>query len=259
MKRLFFGFELISPWPAALPEGRFLQEKERHLTVGFLGDTPFEELKNELDSIPPPPFTIGLAALFDAPLFLPEKSPRVAAWHVSWLEKEQEFLAYQRELVAWLREKKFKRHENHGTFLSHVTLARQPFAMDEWKERFEKSPLFICNLHLYESIGSLRYKSCWTYPLLAPFEEIEHTGDIAFIIRGASFLELHLHAQLALSFHFPPLVDFFSFAEVHSLDEIVQSLNHIIGRIDQEMGSPFKAVSYHGTLKNNEWEMIVDV
>ncbi len=123
-------------------------------------------------------------------------------------------------------------------FLPHVTIARDPDAFDEWKKSFEKRPLFIRSLHLCESLGSSYYRVCWKVPLLAPFDEKEHTADIAFTVRGSSFQNLHLHAQLALSFHFPLLLDYFSFEEVFSLDQIIESLNLMIGKADERVGCP---------------------
>ncbi len=259
-KRLFFGFEVISPWPETMPPGRVLLETDRHLTVAFLGNTNLTHLTELLGSLPPLPFKIGLAGIFDKPVFLPKGTPHVAAWHIHWIEAEEIFRQAQKALVFWLKVKGF--HPREGEFLPHVTIARSPFSIHEWKESFEKRPLFIRNLHLCESLGSSRYQIRWSYPVLPPFEEKEHTADIAFTVRGSSMRDLHLHAQLALSFHFPPLVDYFTFQEVGSLDEIVQSLNAVIGKADQELGSPFKAVSYHGQVakaETLEWEMIVDV
>jgi len=261
-KRLFFGFEVVSPWPEEMPAGRLLLEPDRHLTVAFLGSANLPQLIQSLGSFPPLPFRIGLSGIFDQPIFLPHRLPNVAAWHIHWLEGEEPLCQFQKDLIAWLKENDFHPREQSGEFLPHVTIARKPFAIHEWKETFEKRPLFIRNLHLCESLGSSRFHVCWSHPVLAPFEEKEHTADIAFRVRGNSLQDLHLHAQLALSFHYPLLVDHFSQAEVRSLDEIVQSLNAMIGKIDQELGSPFKAVSYHGNIGTNEildWEMIVDV
>ena len=261
-KRLFFAFDVASPWPDEMPSGRILLEQDRHMTVAFLGNAHLEELKSLLDSFPGVPWPLGISGIFDRPIFLPHRAPNVAAWHIHWFEGEEPFLRFQKEIVAWLKERGFQPKDHGGEFLSHVTIARKPFFIHEWKLAFAKRPLFLSNLQLCETLGSSRYRVCWSRPLLAPFEEKEHTADIAFIIRGVSFQNVHLHAQLALSFHFPPLVGYFSFEEVRSLEEIVASLNAIIGKADQEIGSPFKAVSYHGNLKGNEileWEMIVDV
>ncbi len=249
LKRLFFGIEAVAPWPEELPEGRRLLESDRHLTLAFLGERDPSSI--DLDSFPIPPFSIGIGAIFDRPLFLPERSPRVAAWHAHFLELKEEFLEFQKKLVSWLDLKE--------KFLSHVTIARAPFSVREWKDRFQKLPVFFQNIHLYESLGYSRYKPIWTYPILSPFTEIEHTADIAFQIRGKSIGQLFLHAQLALSFHFPPLVSYFDFSEPTTLDEAISMLNGIISRADSEIGTPFKAVSFHGLLEQNQWEMIVDV
>lgn len=252
MKRLFFGFEILAPWPEELPSGRILKESDRHLTLAFLGEATFDRVLTE---IPKPPFTIGLAGMFDRALFLPERTPRVAAWHIQWFEGELEL--YQKQLVAWLKKKGFSLKEKG--FLSHVTIARQPFAVAEWKKAFQPLPVFLGNLQLYESLGNSRYKVCWSYPILPPFEEKEHTADIAFTIRGANFSQLFLHAQLALSFHFPPLTGYISLEEVKNAEEIVEKLNQLIALVDEKEGCPFKAVSYHGKIEEQEWEMIVDV
>lgn len=52
-------------------------------------------------------------------------------------------------------------------------------------------------------------------------------------------------------------------SEPDTLDDVIGRLNRQIGTADGDMGVPFKAVSYHGTLRNEgsylAWEMIVDV
>lgn len=180
---------------------------------------------------------------------MPHKEPHVAAWHIQWLEEGEALLQFQKELVNWL---KLRDKE----FLSHVTVARNPFVIHEWKKAFQKLPLYAKNIYLCESLGNSKYKILWEHPLLAPFDEMEHTADIAFRVRG----DLYLHAQLALAFHFPPLVRYFDFTPINRLDDIVMALNATIARVDSEMGCPFKAVSFHGTqTESKEWEMIVDV
>lgn len=241
--RRFFGMEVAAPWPEEFPNGRLLLEADRHLTLAFLGD----EEPPDLASFPKPAFEIGPAGIFDKPLFLPHREPRVAAWHIHWLEEG--VATYQKQLAHWLQLKEEK-------FLSHVTIARKPFVIHEWKEPFQKLPMYVKDICFYESLGCSHYKALWKYPLLAPFDEIEHTADIAFRVRG----DLYLHAQLALAFKYPPLIGYFHFQEMIDLEEIVSSLNVMIARADSEIGCPFKAVSFHGALTaNNEWEMIVDV
>jgi len=261
-KRLFFGFEVAAPWPESFPPGRVLLEKDRHLTIAFLGDADLEQMTEALASFPGLPYKIGLAGVFDRPIFLPHQSPHVAAWSIRWLEGEGILSTFQKEFFAWLKGKGMAPKESRKDFLPHVTLARSPFAIREWKEAFEKRPLYISHFCLYESLGSSRYEVKWTCPALAPFEEKEHTADIAYLVRGLSMREIHCHAQLALSFRFPPLVNYFSFERKETLDEIIESLNQVIGRADEAIGCPFKAASYSGKVIERqvlEWEMIIDV
>lgn len=261
-KRLFFGMEAIAPWPDELPRGRILREGDRHLTLAFLGDSDFPKLTKALDRFPKPPFKTGIAACFEKVLFLPHKTPRVAAWEVLLFEESDNFSACQKMLVSWLAEQGFAPRECRGAFLPHVTLARAPFAEEDWKKKFQKLPLFLQDLHLYESLGHSEYKIVWSCRIPAPFEELEHTADIAFRIRGASLNQIYLHAQLALSFHFPLLLPYFDFSPVGTLDGAIEALNRIVAKADEEVGCPFKAVSFHGTIQEKEcleWEMIVDV
>lgn len=238
--RLFLGMQVISPWPDEWPHGRLITEANRHLTLVFLGHRE----KPDLGAFPQPPFHIGPAGIFDKPLFL----SHVIAWHIDWLENGELFLSYQNQLAEWLDVK--------GEFLSHVTLSREPYDASSWKKSFQKLPVYAKNIILYESIGNLQYQPLWEYPLLAPFDEIEHTADIAFKVRG----NLYLHAQLALAFHFPQLIPYFDKRSLTNLDEIVTSLNRLIAQVDSQIGCPFKAVSFHDTRTNTgEWEMIVDV
>lgn len=261
-KRLFFGMEAIAPWPDELPHGRILREECRHLTLAFLGDCNFSDLAKVLERFPKPSFTTGIAACFESLLFLPRKNPRVAAWEVRLLEEASSFSAFQKALLLWLEEQGIAPKECRGEFLPHVTLARAPFAEEEWKRNFQKLPLILKDIHLYESLGHSEYKILWSQRILPPFEELEHTADIAFRIRGTSLGQIYLHAQLALSFHFPLLISYFDSTPIETLDGAVEALNRIIAKADAEIGCPFKAVSFHGTIEKKEcleWEMIVDV
>lgn len=262
-KRVFFGMEIHAPWPEKLPKGRLLQEQHRHTTLAFLGDTPLESLEKMVSSIPTPLIKIGQAGYFDACLFLPPKHPHVVSWHVQWLNPENPIIFYQNELSKWLKEKNLISDEREWT--PHVTLCRQPFNPPEWKKNFSPIPLFASSIHLYESLGSSIYQPIWTHSILPPFEELDHTADIAFKIRGENFLRLYHNAFLALSFKYPFFLSFFLKEPLlNSLDDIIILLNQIIGNIDREIGCPLKAVSFHGEIveKENlqlEWEMIVDV
>lgn len=263
-KRLFFGLEILSPWPKEMPQGRSLAESDRHLTLAFLGQTDYTALKAILSSLPKPPFSVGFVGRFDQCLFLPERTPRVVAWHAEWLEDSSPLELFQKELVKGLKEHGFPIANSDREFLPHVTLCRQPFSVKEWKQGFRSLPFMTKSLHLYESLGHSHYAPCWTYPIPAPFDEIEHTADIAFSIRGNTFAQLHRHAQIALAFKFPAILPYLSLAKgEESIEDIVIDLNRSIGLADQEVGSPLKAVSFHDKLTKSDqlwaWEMIVDV
>ncbi len=263
-KRLFFGLDLSAPWPAQLPHGRVLNEEDRHLTLAFLGNASVSKLMEILPSMPLPPCRIGFGGLFDQCLFLPKRCPHVVAWHIQWLKERPSLSLYQQQLAEWLKNNDFSVSEKES-FLPHVTLCREPFHISHWKEAFSPLPLYTRSLHLYESLGHSRYRSCWHLPFKPPFEEKEHTADIAFTILGQDLEQLYLHAYLAMAFKFPPLLDYFNSESVLSnLDDVVIELNHVITRADMDIGCPFKAISFHGVIQQDEegdlkWEMIVDV
>lgn len=107
-------------------------------------------------------------------------------------------------------------------------------------------------------------KDSWVLSFLPPFHEIEHIADIAFTVKGESLPELHYHAFIALSFYEPQLLKHHHrLLTVDSLDEIIKNLNTIVSIVDAKQGCAFKAVSYHGEIKEDKgtlsWEMIVDV
>lgn len=263
-KRLFFGFEVMAPWPAEFPKGRILDESCRHMTIAFLGQTPHERLTDQLTNLPAPPFKVGQVGHFDRCLFLPENHPRVTAWHMKWLNPESEIEGYYKQLVGWLKSNHFNVDER-DRLLPHLTISRAPFSIKEWKEHFVKLPFMTKDLLLLESLGNLQYRPCWRLPIQAPFEELEHTADIAFRIRGESIHDLHRNALMALTFKFPSLIAYFaSLRQVNDLDDLIIQLNEVVGQADMDKGCPFKAVSYHGSVAQAEdqtltWDMIVDV
>lgn len=261
-QRLFFGVQVEAPWPHELPQGRILAEDVRHITVAFLGNGNFANLHSNLTAIPLPDFKIGFAAIADNLIFLPRETPRVVAATVHWLNGFHSLLDWQQLLVQWLISLGF--HMDKRPFLPHITVARRPFDPDSWKKAFHPLPFVAKAIHLYESLGNLQYKPIWTHRLIPPFEELDHTADIAFLIRGASLQEIHLNAQIAMSFKHPSLIRYFAKNLCSSLNEIIIDLNRMITEIDSEEGSPFKAVSFHGQVKQTSehiltWEMIIDV
>jgi RNA 2',3'-cyclic 3'-phosphodiesterase len=251
VKQLFLGFAVGAPW-SAFSEGKILEENDRHLTFLFLG-----KVEMEMQDIPEPPFIIAPVGIFDRLLFIPEGSPRVAAFHATFLSCSEELQNFRQELIKWAD------HEERE-MLPHVTVARQPKNLAEWKKNFKPLPFFCKSFHLYQSLGDSHYEKISSHSFLLPFEELSHTADIAFLIRGKDFDELFLHAQIALAFSFPALLAFIQQkCRGESLDELVIQLNEIISSVDQEIGCPFKAVSFHGKEEKKEgiihWEMIVDV
>lgn len=262
-KRLFFGFEVKAPWPSTLPPGRLLEEEHRHLTLAFLGNIPYLDLKKRLSEIPLPDFKVGVTAKFDQCLFLPPHHSRCVAWHVTCFENLTPLVLYQKTLKEWLQGIGLSVETRHD-FNPHVTLARAPFDKETWEKQFSTLPLILTDLHLYESKGHLEYVSVWKHPLQPPFEEIEHTADLAYHVYGESFDQLFHHAQIALAFSFPQILPFFSQkTNLKHLEDVILALNQIVFEADKEIGIPFKAVSYHNHLEKYKsfmkWEMIVDV
>lgn len=259
-KRLFFGFEVHAPWRERFPQARLLDPAHRHITVAFLGKTSCERIKALLPNIPKPPFQLGHVGVFDACLFLPPKHPRVVAYHVQGVDA---LAAYQKDLVHFLEGEGFQFEQRD--FLPHTTIGRGPFVRKEWEDYFSPLPMYYTSLHLYESLGHSRYGSVWHHPLRPPFIEVEHVADQAFHIYGESMGELHLHAQMALCFGCPALFPYLDLqSRKDSLEEVIIHLNEIVTQADQEIGTPFKAVSFHGEVEKEvgnllKWEMIVDV
>ena len=262
-KRLFFAFEVQAPWPEQLPKGRLLREQDRHLTFAFLGHTDFSSLQPMLQAIPLPPFKVGLTGKFDKIVFLPKRHPRVVAWHLS-LDGFDVLPAYRNMFITWLQEQGFTPDDRQELTL-HVTLCRAPFQFDAWRGAFHPLPCFLKSLHLYESIGQLHYQPVWSHPMLLPFEELDHTADIAFKIRGETVTQLFFHALSALAFKSPEMIKYNqNTGELATIDEVVIRLNQVVAKADAAVGCPFKAVSFHGEIVQEPdniltWEMIVDV
>jgi len=260
-KRLFFGFSVQAPWPSFLPKGRIIAEETRHITFAFLGNHPYEALEKALPHLPQTSFLLGPVGLCDRVVFLPIKTPRVVAYHVDWLTDGKKIIEFQSKVLDWLESLHYPTDKR--PLLPHVTVARAPFDPKEWEEAFYPLPCILTGVHLYESLGNLTYNTLWHRDFSPVFEEFEHTADIAYRIRGHTPQELYLHAAVAMSFRFPHFLHFLGTGQVTTLDQAVQALNTMISRCDAEIGCPFKAVSYHGNLTEENtllhWEMIVDV
>lgn len=261
-KRLFLGLALEAAWMHPLPEGRILTEDNRHLTLAFLGNQSLSCLQTDLKDFPIQFLGLGPAGICNRLIFLPQKMPRVVAGHVDWFD-QQEFLNIHREVNQWLATHEYP--VDPRELLSHVTIARAPFHIAKWKKAFFPFPIIARSLNLYESLGNLSYKSVWSIPFIPPLNEVEHTADIAFHIRGKDIKQLYRNSQLALAFKFPEMLHYFSEdTEIQGLDDLIIHLNRNVSQADAEVGCPFKAVSFHGEIIKEKsgfllWEMIVDV
>jgi RNA 2',3'-cyclic 3'-phosphodiesterase len=239
--RLFFAAEVSAPWPLKLPQGRWIEPQFRHMTLVFLGDQDPKKVGTLTPSWKLPP-----VGILEEWIFLPEQDPRVVAAKPHFLRGEDELKKLAKE-----------------PFLPHVTLAREPLDEAAWKNFPCHIPFFVSGVSLLHSLGHSNYETVWETKSLAPFEEIEHTADIAYIIRGENFQQLALHATLALSFTFPAFTSYLrKISSVSSIQEIVLMLNRWISEIDIQEGIGLKAVSQHATVRGEEileWTMIVDV
>jgi len=258
-KTLFFGLEIASTWPEIKAQGRILAEKNRHMTFLYLGKV---EDESPLLNPPKPSFLFSPFGKFDKVLFLPHKFPHTVSWHASWLEGENELTYYRNALIEWVKDLGFK--ADTRPFLPHVTIARNPKHFREWKENFSELPFYCSALHLYESLGSSEYRSHLSHSFQPPFQEIEHTADVAYKVYGSSIPNLLLHAEEALFYQFPELMAFYvPPKEEKTLDDVVIVLNEVVTKADSEIGAPCKAVSFHGKIEKENnllvWEMIIDV
>ena len=264
--RLFFGIEIQAPWPENLPSGRIIKAEYRHLTLAFLGNLTPEKTKILLNSDFPKPkdlnFIVGQSGYFDVCHFLRLRHPRVAAWHACW-HGSAIVNDFQRLLNTWLVQNDYTVDEREWN--PHVTLCLQPFEFQAWKKAFEKIPFYTQTFHLYESMGELTYKPLLSFSFISPFEEMSHTADMAYLIRGKNTVELYYNSVTALAFKAPELLNFLNTkAKIDNIESIIENLNDAVSQMDIEVGCPFKAVSYHGEIKQKspsilEWEMIIDV
>ena len=264
VKRLFWAFEVQAPWPEIFPEGRILEERFRHITAACLGNVSQKRVLDLVHEMPrPPPFKVADVGMFEACVSLPPSIQKgnCVAWKGRSMGKDR-LTPYVETLTQFFREKGFSIEPR--PFLNHVTIARAPFKEEEWKKAFDPLPYRLRGLHLYESLGHLRYRSLWSASFLPPFEPLDHVADLAFEVRGEDVNQLYIHAQVALAFEYPELLPYLDEkGKVETLEGAIIKLNEIVTQADEEIGIPFKALSFHGRLVKKEtiftWKMIVDV
>lgn len=267
-KRVFFALQAVAPWSSDEPEGRVLLPAERHMTLSFLGNTAWRAIQQLLARLPAAPFTVAPIGLCDACLFLPNPShPKLVCWHIAAPEMER-IKQWQKILCKILFSLRIAIEQRHS-FMPHVTLCRAPCDFTAWKSSFQQLPLYFPALHLYQSMGALRYTPLWSQQLLLPFEQIDHTADMAFIVRGETLESIAQNALIALAFQLPEILTHsVPFQRMNSLEDVIFFLNEAITKTDIAIGTPFKAVSQHGYLEKKtaqnkknfwQWEMIIDV
>ena len=240
-KRVFFAFEAFSPWPQNLPEGRKLESTDRHLTIAFLGNIHYPSLEKILSNTPLPKIKVGIVGKFDRCLFLPPKRPNVVAWHVKWFDEEYDLGIYQKEMADWLGDNGFSVRINPKGFLPHATLSRRPFKYHEWREAFQVIPVVIKDIHLYESVGKLRYKPLWSHHLLAPFDITKTDTEYRLVIRGENLTQLFHHCLTAIAFQYPYILR--RYGETLSISEfsdLLPNINAILKKAAKKIPLPFQ-------------------
>lgn len=246
-QRCFIGGEVVAPWQD-LPDQKVkeIPPQMRHITFRFLG-----KVSEEVE-LPPFESFFAPVGIFDQLLFLPDKEPRVVAYHAHFLSYTTEVANYQTLLG-----------QEGLEFHPHASVARQKVPPKEvWQQWFLPLPFIMPAVHVYESLGNSHYQTVKSYHLHPPFKEIEHVADVAFLVYGSDFYQLYLHGLIALSFIFPPLIRFYQGGTFGSIEEVIYALNHLVTRADIEIGCPLKAVSYASKVVQEKiytWEMIVDV
>ncbi len=263
-KRVFFGFEIEVFWIELPKEKKIISENNRHITLLFLGKNDVNEINKYLNELPSCNFEIGPVGYFNKCLFLPPKHPRLIAYQADFFEKNKFIRDFQKKLFDFFKKKNFLVKQNNN-FLPHVTICRNDFDKQVWKNSFKFLPLFIKSFNFYESLGSSEYKTLWKKDFIEPFEEIKHTADIAFIVKGKNYTDLLFNSFIALSFKSLDFLLYYKeLKEVNSIDDVIINLNDIVTKAEIDgLYIPFKAISFHANIEKKDdilnWEMIVDV
>lgn len=269
-KRVFFGFEIFSNWLKIPEEKKVIQEKNRHITLLFLGEQNFLDVEKYLNEIPPLDLKIAPSGFFDEILFLPKKHPRLVAYKANFMDKKQTIEKFQKNIFDFFKNKNFPLKQNRDNFLPHITVCRNEFNIDNWKKNFEPFAFYVKSFNLFESLGNSEYSTLWKKEFIKPFDEIPHTADIAFNIKVDSnninnFSDFLYNAFIALSFKENKFLKYYKeLKNVISIDDVIINLNEIVTKAEIDgIHMPFKAISFHSDIKKEDdilsWEMIVDV
>jgi len=261
--RVFVAAKVQAPWPE-MPKGKAIKEENRHITICFLGEL-LKENKEEYLDFPKPGFLLSPVGRFTKCVGMPKRHPRLIAFEGDFLNEQNHLENYQKEIFKWANSLKIELKNEYRPFYPHTTMIRRDFDEKKWQDAFVPTPFYISNIHLYESLGNSNYKILKSYPLKSAFEEMQHTADIAYIIRGKDFDEIYINAAVALAFQFPLICVYVEKGRsCSSLLEVIAALNEHVSHADIEWGCNFKAVSFHDKIKKTEdgyyeWEMIIDV
>ena len=143
-KRVFFGFDVICPWPQNPIEEKTLSFSNRHFTFLFLGKQEVEKLLPLLQKMPSLPFFISPAGFFDRCIVLPSKRPSVVALQFHLETYAQELKNFHYLFIQWLLDQKIEIKElEKEKLLFHVSVSRKPQSLELWEQTFKKRPFFL--------------------------------------------------------------------------------------------------------------------